>query len=198
MHVDAGRLVGAAGGTHDAGNRVGKDEADSGRDNAYTECRVEREGGDAVDFVGGLALTELAGGEGGGTQTEQARDCHDDAEDGHTVAGGGELFDAAVVADEVGVHHIVDAGDGEAERHRHTEGEERLEDGGVFEQVDVLRVFACAMRTVGTLRAVSCGGCTVVGCGVFRGTVFGCGVFSLLRCHRFLWFWSVLCPVRGE
>ena len=48
----------------------------------------------------------------------------DDAEDGHAVAGGGEVFGAAVVADEVGVHHVVDAGDGEAECHGHAEGEE--------------------------------------------------------------------------
>ena len=98
-----------------------------------------------MDFVGGFACSELAGGEGGGAQAEQAGDCHDDAEDGHAVAGCGEFFDAAVVADEVGVHHVVDAGDGEAECHGHAEGEERLEDGGVFEQVDVLRVFACAV-----------------------------------------------------
>ena len=64
MHVDAGRLVRAAGGTHDAGNRVGEDKADSRRDNTGTERRVEREGGDAVDFVGGFACAELAGGEG--------------------------------------------------------------------------------------------------------------------------------------
>ena len=74
------------------------------------------------------------------------------------------------MADEVGVHHVVDAGDGEAECHGHAEGEERLEDGGVFEQVDVLRVFACAVR------AVSCGGCAI----------FGCVVFSLVGRHRFL------------
>ena len=84
------------------------------------------------------------------------------------------------MADEVGVHHVVDAGDGEAERHGHAEGEERLEDGGVFEQVDVLRVFAYA---VGAVRAVSCGGCGVVGC-----AVFGRVVFSLVGRHRFLWF----------
>lgn len=64
MHVDAGRLVGAAGGTHNAGDRVGKDEADNGGDNTGAERRVEGEGGDAVNFVGGLAFTELAGGEG--------------------------------------------------------------------------------------------------------------------------------------
>lgn len=178
MHVDAGRLVGAAGGTHDAGDRVGEDEADSSRYNAGTERRVEREGGDAVNLADGAALTKLAGGEGGGAQAEQASDCHDDAEDGHAVAGGGEVFGAAVVADEVGVHHVVDAGDGEAKRHGHAEGEECLEDGGVFEQVDVLRVFACA---VGTMRAVSCGGCSV-----FGGTVFGRVVFSLVGRHRFL------------
>lgn len=84
------------------------------------------------------------------------------------------------MADEVGVHHVVDAGDGEAECHGHAEGEERLEDGGVFEQVDVLRVFACAVRAVS---AVSCGGCIVVGC-----AIFGCVVFSLVGRHRFLWF----------
>ena len=60
MHVDAGRFVGAAGGAHDAGNRVGEDETDNGGDSAYTECRVECEGGDAVDFVGGLAFAKLA------------------------------------------------------------------------------------------------------------------------------------------
>ena len=64
------------------------------------------------------------------SQAEQSCDRHDDAEDGHAVAGGGEVFGAAVVADEVGVHHVVDAGDGEAECHGHAEGEERLEDGG--------------------------------------------------------------------
>ena len=90
------------------------------------------------------------------------------------------------MADEVGVHHVVDAGDGEAECHGHAEGEERLEDGCFFEQVDVLRVFACAVR------AVSCGGCGVVGC-----AVFGRVVFSLVGRHRFLWFWSVSCPARG-
>ena len=79
------------------------------------------------------------------------------------------------MADEVGVHHVVDAGDGEAECHGHAEGEERLEDGGVFEQVDVLRVFACAVRAVS---AVSWGGCAI----------FGCVVFSLVGRHRFLWF----------
>ena len=79
------------------------------------------------------------------------------------------------MADEVGVHHVVDAGDGEAECHGHAEGEERLEDGGFFEQVDVLRVFACAVR------AVSCGGRVVVGC-----AIFGCVVFSLVGRHRFL------------
>ena len=91
------------------------------------------------------------------------------------------------MADEVGVHHVVDAGDGEAERHGHAEGEERLDDGRFFEQVDVLGVFACAVG------AVSCGGR-----GVFGGAVFGRGVFSLVGRHRFLWFWSVSCPVRGE
>ena len=64
MHVDAGRFVGAAGGTHNTGNRVGEDEADNRRDDTGTERRVEGEGGDAVNFVGGLAFTELAGGEG--------------------------------------------------------------------------------------------------------------------------------------
>ena len=82
------------------------------------------------------------------------------------------------MADEVGVHHVVDAGDGEAERHGHAEGEERLEDGGVFEQVDVLRVFAYAVR------AVSCGGCAIFGC----CAIFGRVVFSLVGRHRFLWF----------
>ena len=129
-----------------------------------------------MNFVRRLAFAELAGGEGGGAQAEQAGDCHNDAEDGHAVAGGGEVFGAAVVADEVGVHHVVDAGDGEAERHGHAEGEECLEDGGVFEQVDVLRVFACAVGAVGTVRAVSCGGCAI----------FGCVVFSLVGRHRFL------------
>ena len=86
------------------------------------------------------------------------------------------------MADEVGVHHVVDAGDGEAECHGHAEGEERLEDGGVFEQVDVLRVFACA---VGTVRAVSCGGCGVV----------GRVVFSLVGRHRFLGLRGVRCAV---
>ena len=90
------------------------------------------------------------------------------------------------MADEVGVHHVVDAGDGEAERHRHAEGEERLENGCFFEQVDVLRVFACAVRAVGTMRAVSCGGCGVLGCSVFGGAVFGCVVFSLVGRHRLL------------
>ena len=70
MHVDAGRFVGAAGGTHDAGNRVGEDEANSSSDNTGTERGVQGEGGDAVDFVGGFACSELAGGEGGGAQTE--------------------------------------------------------------------------------------------------------------------------------
>ena len=64
MHVNAGRLVGAAGCTHDAGDRVGEDEADSRRDDTGTERRVEGKGGNAVNFVGGLAFTELAGGEG--------------------------------------------------------------------------------------------------------------------------------------
>ena len=64
MHVDAGRLVRAAGCTHDAGDRVGEDKADSRRDNTGTERGVQREGGDAVDFVGGFACAELAGGEG--------------------------------------------------------------------------------------------------------------------------------------
>ena len=64
MHVDAGRFVGAAGCTHDAGDRVGEDEADSRRDDTGTERRVEGEGGNAVNFVGGLAFTELAGGKG--------------------------------------------------------------------------------------------------------------------------------------
>ena len=85
------------------------------------------------------------------------------------------------MADEVGVHHVVDAGDGEAECHGHAQGEERLEDGGFFEQVDVLRVFAYAVRAVGTVRAVSCGGCVVVGC-----AIFGRVVFSLVGRHRFL------------
>lgn len=64
VYVDAGRFVGAAGCTHDAGDRVSEDEADSCRDDTGTERRVEGEGGDAVNFVGGLAFTELAGGEG--------------------------------------------------------------------------------------------------------------------------------------
>ena len=45
--------------------------------------------------------------------------------------------------------------------------------GGVFEQVDVLRVFAYAVRAVS---AVSWGGCAI----------FGCVVFSLVGRHRFL------------
>ena len=64
MHVDAGRFVGATGCTHNAGDRVGEDEADSRRNNTGTERRVECEGGDAVNFVGRLTFAELTGGEG--------------------------------------------------------------------------------------------------------------------------------------
>ena len=63
MHVDAGRFVGAAGGTHDAGDGVGEDETNSGGNHARAKCGIQREGGDAVDLADGAALTELAGGE---------------------------------------------------------------------------------------------------------------------------------------
>ena len=118
-HVDAGRFVGAAGGTHNAGNRVGKDEADNGGDNACTECRVEREGGERWISWAGWPSPSFREARVEAPRPNRPH-CHDDAEDGHTVAGGGELFDA-VVADEVGVHHVVDAGDGEAECHGHAE-----------------------------------------------------------------------------
>ena len=60
-------------------------------------------------------------------------------------------------------------------------GEERLRMGGVFEQVDVLRVFAYAVRRV-SLPA---------GALFWVLRHFGRVVFSLVGGHRFLWFWSV-------
>ena len=86
-----GRFVGAAGCTHDAGDRVGEDEADSRRDDTGTERRVEGEESNAVNFVAGWPSPSLGRRGVDGPVMNRRCDRHDDAEDGHAVAGGGEV-----------------------------------------------------------------------------------------------------------